>query len=212
MSCSALAAVLFAGRAIVGPSLSDRVIGIDGVIVSGMSIVIVNAMDTGRGAFLPTAVVLALVSFVEHVGGRPVHRRARRVIGSVVTLVGAVLVLLGAIGVVRFPDALARMHALTKASTVGVGLVAIGSAFVLPTANDITSAIGAAAAAVPDAADQRVTARQGHLPRSRHPQPGRRRRRAGRPLPAGSLIRRARRRSAPARAPPRRGRRSRSAV
>ncbi len=66
-------------------------------------------------------------------------------IGSAVTLVGAVLVLLGAIGVVRFPDALARMHALTKASTVGVGLVAIGSVFVLPTANDITSAIGAAA-------------------------------------------------------------------
>ena len=59
-----LAAVLFAGRAIVGPSLSDRVIGIDGVIVSGMSIIIVNAMDTGRGAFLPAAVVLALVSFV----------------------------------------------------------------------------------------------------------------------------------------------------
>ena len=52
------------GRAIVGPSLSDRVIGIDGVIVSGMSIIIVNAMDTGRGAFLPAAVVLALVSFV----------------------------------------------------------------------------------------------------------------------------------------------------
>ena len=44
--------------------LSDRVIGIDGVIVAGMSIIIVNAMDTGRGAFLPAAVVLALVSFV----------------------------------------------------------------------------------------------------------------------------------------------------
>ena len=59
-----LAAVLFAGGAIAGPSRSDRVIGIDGVIVSGMSIMIVNAMDTGRGAYLPAAVVLALVSFV----------------------------------------------------------------------------------------------------------------------------------------------------
>ena len=59
-----VAAVLFTARAIVGPSLSDRVIGIDGVIVSGMSIIIVNAMDTGRGAFLPAAVVLALVSFI----------------------------------------------------------------------------------------------------------------------------------------------------
>lgn len=59
-----VAAALFTVRAIVGPSLADRVIGIDGVIVSGMSIIIVNAMDTGRGPFLPVAVVLALVSFV----------------------------------------------------------------------------------------------------------------------------------------------------
>ena len=33
---------------------------------------------------------------------------------------------------------------MTKASTVGVLLVAVGSAFVLPTANDITSALAAA--------------------------------------------------------------------
>ncbi len=59
-----VAAGLFALRTIVGPSLSDRVIGIDGMIVTGMSIIIVDAMDTGRGAFLPAAVVLALVSFV----------------------------------------------------------------------------------------------------------------------------------------------------
>lgn len=59
-----LAAVLFGLRAIVGPSLTDRVVGIDGMIVAGMGLVIVNAMDTGRGAFLPTTVVLALVSFV----------------------------------------------------------------------------------------------------------------------------------------------------
>jgi multicomponent Na+:H+ antiporter subunit G len=66
------------------------------------------------------------------------------VIGEAITLGGAILVVLSAIGVVRFPDALARMHALTKASTIGVLFVAIGSMFVLPTANDITSAIGAA--------------------------------------------------------------------
>ena len=69
---------------------------------------------------------------------RPRSRTARP------PLFGCVLVLLSAIGVLRFPDALARMHALTKASTLGVALVAIGSVFVLPTANDITSAIGAA--------------------------------------------------------------------
>jgi multicomponent Na+:H+ antiporter subunit G len=67
------------------------------------------------------------------------------VIGEVFALVGAVLTLLAAIGVVRFPDALTRLHALTKASTLGLTLVAVGSAFVLPTANDVTSALLAAA-------------------------------------------------------------------
>ena len=58
------AATLFAYRLMRGPSLADRVVGVDGIIVTGMSLIIVNAMDTGRGAFLPAAVVLALVSFV----------------------------------------------------------------------------------------------------------------------------------------------------
>ncbi len=65
-------------------------------------------------------------------------------IGEIIALFGAVLVLLAAIGVVRLPDALTRLHALTKASTIGVAFVAIGAAFVLSTANDVTSALGAA--------------------------------------------------------------------
>jgi multicomponent Na+:H+ antiporter subunit G len=66
------------------------------------------------------------------------------VIGPVLALAGAVLTLLSALGVVRFSDVLARMHALTKASTIGLLLVAVGAAFELPTANDITSALLAA--------------------------------------------------------------------
>lgn len=65
-------------------------------------------------------------------------------IGEVVTLAGAVLVLLAAVGVVRFPDVLSRMQSLTKASTIGVVLVAAGSVAVLPTWNDATSVIAAA--------------------------------------------------------------------
>jgi multicomponent Na+:H+ antiporter subunit G len=66
------------------------------------------------------------------------------VIGQVIAFAGAVLVLLAAIGVVRFPDVLTRMQSLTKASTVGVTLVAVGAVFVLPTRNDDTSAVAAA--------------------------------------------------------------------
>ena len=58
------ALALFLWRLLRGPSLADRVIGIDGMIVCGICLLIVRAMDTGEGAFLPAAVVLALVSFI----------------------------------------------------------------------------------------------------------------------------------------------------
>jgi multicomponent Na+:H+ antiporter subunit G len=67
------------------------------------------------------------------------------VIGEILILIGAALTLLSAIGVVRFPDALTRMHALTKASTVGFGFVAIGACLNLTNANDYTSVLLAAA-------------------------------------------------------------------
>ena len=40
-------------------------------------------------------------------------------IGELLALVGATLVLLAAVGVVRFSEVLARLHALAKASTSG---------------------------------------------------------------------------------------------
>lgn len=60
----ALAGLLFSYRTVMGPSLSSRMVGIDGTIVTAMSVIIVHAMDTGQGAYLPVAVVLALVSFI----------------------------------------------------------------------------------------------------------------------------------------------------
>ena len=65
-------------------------------------------------------------------------------IGQTITLFGAVLILLSAVGIVRYTDVLTRLQSLTKASTLGVVLVALGSAFELDTTNDITSAIAAA--------------------------------------------------------------------
>jgi len=63
------------------------------------------------------------------------------VIGELLALVGAVLILLSAVGVVRFGDPLARLHALAKASTLGVLLVLIGAAVNLGEINDITSVV-----------------------------------------------------------------------
>lgn len=62
-------------------------------------------------------------------------------IGDVITLVGALFVLLAAVGVVRFGDALARMHAAAKASTLGLVLVGIGAAIRIGTAAAIATVV-----------------------------------------------------------------------
>lgn len=60
----ALAFVCFAYRLLAGPTLADRVIAIDGMLLVGLSMIVVNAVDTGRGAFLQVAVMLTLVGFI----------------------------------------------------------------------------------------------------------------------------------------------------
>ena len=65
--------------------------------------------------------------------------------GAALALAGSLLTLLAALGVVRFTDVLARMHALTKATTVGVVLVLLGGALTLDNPNDITSLLLAGA-------------------------------------------------------------------
>lgn len=62
-------------------------------------------------------------------------------IGEALALLGAVLVLVSAIGVARFDDVLARLHALAKASTLGVLLILAGVAVNLRDLNDLTSVV-----------------------------------------------------------------------
>jgi len=60
----ALAALGFGYRLVAGPSLTDRVVGLDGLLVVGVSSIALHAMATGEGAFLPVAVVITLVGFI----------------------------------------------------------------------------------------------------------------------------------------------------
>lgn len=52
-------------------------------------------------------------------------------VGEVLLVVGAAFIAVAGIGVVRFGDLLARMHAATKASTIAVVLIAAGAALLL---------------------------------------------------------------------------------
>lgn len=49
-------------------------------------------------------------------------------LGAVITVIGAAFSLISAIGLHRFPDVFARMHAAGKASTLGLGLILLGVA------------------------------------------------------------------------------------
>ncbi len=47
---------------------------------------------------------------------------------AVLLIAGAVFFLAGTVGLLRFPDVYTRLHALTKADNVGLGLVILGLA------------------------------------------------------------------------------------
>jgi multicomponent Na+:H+ antiporter subunit G len=51
---------------------------------------------------------------------------------------GAVFFLAGTVGLLRFPDSLSRLHALTKADNLGLGLVVLG---LLPQAGGLLTAL-----------------------------------------------------------------------
>jgi multicomponent Na+:H+ antiporter subunit G len=51
---------------------------------------------------------------------------------------GAFFFLAGSVGLLRFPDTLSRLHALTKADNIGLGLVVLG---LLPKADGVLVAL-----------------------------------------------------------------------
>jgi multicomponent Na+:H+ antiporter subunit G len=51
---------------------------------------------------------------------------------------GLVFFLAGTVGLLRFPDTLTRLHALTKADNLGLGLIVLG---LLPQCPDVLSAL-----------------------------------------------------------------------
>jgi multicomponent Na+:H+ antiporter subunit G len=57
---------------------------------------------------------------------------------AVALVLGALFFLAGVAGLLRFPDTLSRLHALTKADNVGLGLIVIG---LLPQAGSVLAAL-----------------------------------------------------------------------
>ncbi|MGD9797084.1 MAG: monovalent cation/H+ antiporter complex subunit F [Acidimicrobiia bacterium] len=66
----------FVVRAVKGPSLADRIVAIDGLVVSIVAAVLLHSVRTDTARFLDTGVVVALVGFLATTAGaRFVERR-----------------------------------------------------------------------------------------------------------------------------------------
>jgi multicomponent Na+:H+ antiporter subunit G len=63
---------------------------------------------------------------------------ARDVLTVVAVAAGAFFFLAGTVGLLRFPDSLTRLHALTKADTLGLGLVVLG---LLPQVDSVSAGL-----------------------------------------------------------------------
>ncbi len=60
------------------------------------------------------------------------------VVQSVLIVTGVGFFVVGTVGLLRFPDVFTRLHALTKADNLGLGLLVFG---LLPSASGIASAL-----------------------------------------------------------------------
>ncbi|MCH8496732.1 MAG: monovalent cation/H(+) antiporter subunit G [Balneolales bacterium] len=64
-----------------------------------------------------------------------------QILASIALIAGAFFTLVAAIGVYRLPDILMRMHASTKAGTLGTGFILLAVAIITPDIGVITRAI-----------------------------------------------------------------------
>ena len=60
----AAAALLFAYRAVRGPSIVDRVVAVDGLVVIAIGAIALDAVRVGDARFADAAVLLAIIAFV----------------------------------------------------------------------------------------------------------------------------------------------------
>ena len=60
----AVAAVLFGYRAVRGPSIVDRVVAVDGLVIVAIGAIAIDAVRTDDARFVDAAILLAIIAFV----------------------------------------------------------------------------------------------------------------------------------------------------
>ena len=128
-------------RILRGPGEADRMMAAQLIGTGGIAALLLLGAVTGVPAAVDVALTVALlatfasIAFVKKgsaiLGGEPRAEGGRMSFAlDIVTITavsaGAFFFLAGTVGLLRFPDALTRLHALTKADNLGLGLVVLG--------------------------------------------------------------------------------------
>jgi multicomponent Na+:H+ antiporter subunit G len=130
-----LLATLAAGmvRIVLGPTRADSMLAAQLIGTTGVGILLLLAEAMSASALRDVALALALL------GGRlraprPGRRRGRSAVSALdwacaaLLVAGAFFFFAGTVGLLRFPDVHARLHALTKVDSLGLGLLVLGLA------------------------------------------------------------------------------------
>jgi multisubunit Na+/H+ antiporter MnhF subunit len=64
-----LGGACFLVRAVIGPSLADRVVAIDGLVITIVAAILVNSIRADSSWFLDVGLVVALIGFVGTTAG-----------------------------------------------------------------------------------------------------------------------------------------------
>lgn len=72
----AAAVACFFYRVVVGPSLADRIVALDGLVIALVAAIVVRSISIDRDWFLDVALVVAFIGFVgATAGARLIERR-----------------------------------------------------------------------------------------------------------------------------------------
>ena len=128
-------------RILRGPGEADRMMAAQLIGTGGIAALLLLGAVTGVPAAVDVALTVALlatfasIAFVKKgsaiLGEEPRAEGGRMSFAlDIVTITavsaGAFFFLAGTVGLLRFPDPLTRLHALTKADNLGLGLVVLG--------------------------------------------------------------------------------------
>ena len=135
------------------PAEVDHMMAAQLLGTGGVAILLLLAAATEAPPIVDVALLLALfaafaaVAFVRSASDQngevpginePRMRLAFDIFTVFLVTAGALFFLAGTIGLIRFPDALTRLHALTKVDNLGLGLIVLG---LLPQANGVFGAL-----------------------------------------------------------------------